>query len=171
MATSGFHLWQFEVFNSGVEGLGVALCWFYLWEIFFLSALGFELGTCGSLVLHSTTAPCWLVVFTSDNERYLTLVQRGWWWYCYDWTCERFYFWRHQGLKWGLSISSPACYHCTMATCGFHLWQFEVFNSGVEGLGVALCWFYLWEIFFLPTLGFEQGTSESLILHSTFVEW
>ena len=57
-----------------------------------LSALGFELGTCGSLVLHSTTAPCWLVVFTSDNLRYLTVVQRDWWWYCSDWTCEEFLF-------------------------------------------------------------------------------
>ena len=42
----------------------------------------------GSLVLHSTTVPWQLLVFTSDNFRYLTLVQRDWWWYCSDWTCE-----------------------------------------------------------------------------------
>ena len=37
---------------------------------------GFEPGTSGSLVLHSTTAPRQLLIFTSDNFRYLTLVQR-----------------------------------------------------------------------------------------------
>ena len=59
-------------------------------EIFFLAKLGFEPRTSGSLVLHSTTVPRQLLVFTSDNFRYLTLVQRDCWWYCSDWTCERF---------------------------------------------------------------------------------
>ena len=99
METSGFHLWQFQVFNSGAEGLVVVLFWLDLWEIFFLATLGFKPRTSGSLVLHSTTAPWWLLVFTSDNFRYLTLVQRDWWWYCSDWTCERFYFWPHWGLN------------------------------------------------------------------------
>ena len=152
MVTSGFHLWQFEVFNSGVEGLVMLLFWLDLWEIFFLPALGFELGTFGFLVLHSTTAPCWLLVFTSDNLRYLTLVQRDWWWYCADWTCERFSFCLHWGLNWG-----PALYHCTIVTSGFHLWQFQVFNSGAEGLGVVLFWLDLWEILFLPSQWFEPG--------------
>ena len=115
MATSGFHLWQFQVFNSGAEGLVVVLFWLDLWEIFFLGPPGFELGTSGSLVLHSTNVPWQLLVFTSDNFRYLTLVQRDWWWYCY--------------------------------------------------------WLDLWEIFFLATLGFELGTSGSLVLHSTTVPW
>ena len=44
-----------------------------------MATLGFEPGTSGSLVLHSTTAPGQLLVFTSDNFRYLTLVQRDWW--------------------------------------------------------------------------------------------
>ena len=35
MATSDFHLWQFQVFNSGAEGLVVVLFWLDLWEIFF----------------------------------------------------------------------------------------------------------------------------------------
>ena len=77
---SGFHLWQFQVFNSGAEGLVVVLFWLDLWEIFFLPTPGFELGTSGSLVLHSTMATRWLLVFTSENFRYLTLVQRDWWW-------------------------------------------------------------------------------------------
>ena len=68
---------------------------------FFLPTLGFELGTSGSLVLHSTTAPQLLLVFTSDNFRYLTLVQRDWWWYCSDCTCERFSFCPHWDLNWG----------------------------------------------------------------------
>ena len=101
MATSGFHLWQFQVFNSGAEGLVVVLFWLDQWEIFFLATLGFELGTSGSLVLHCTTVPQQLLVFTSDNFRYLTLVQRDWWWYCSDWNCERFPFWPQHGLNWG----------------------------------------------------------------------
>ena len=97
--TSDFHLWQFPVFNSGAEGLVVVLFWLYLWEIFFLATPGFEPGVSGCLVLHSTTVPWKLLIFTSDNFRYLTLVQRDWWWYCSDWTCERFSFWPHQGLN------------------------------------------------------------------------
>ena len=37
-----------------------------------------------------------------------------------------------------LWISSSALYHCAMETSGFHLWQLQVFNSGVEGLVVVL---------------------------------
>ena len=92
--------------------------------LFFLATLGFEPGTSGSLVLHSTTVPLQLLVFTSDDFRYLTLVQRDWWWYWSDWTCERFsfFFWATLGFEPGTSgISSPALYHCTTATSGFHL--------------------------------------------------
>ena len=225
--TSGFHLWQFQVFNSGTEGLVVVLFWLDLWEIFFLATLGFELGTSRFLVLHSTTVPWWLLVFTSDNFRYLTLVQRDWWWYCSDWTCERFSFWPHWGLNWGCSgslllhsttesqrllvftsdnfryltlVQRDWWWYCSdwtcerfsfLATLGFELgksrslvlhsttvprWllvitsdKFQVFNSGTEGLVVVLFWLDLWEIFFLATLGFELGTSGSLLLHSTTV--
>ena len=97
--TSGVHLWQFQVFNSGAEGLMVVLFWLDLWEIFFLATPWFQLGTSGSLVLHSTIVPWQLLVFTSDNFRYLTLVQRDWWWYCSDWTCERFSFWTTPGFE------------------------------------------------------------------------
>ena len=79
-------------------------------------------GTSGSLVLHSTSVPQQLQVFTSDNLRYLTLVQRDWWWYCSDWTCERFSFWPHWVFEPGdLWNSSPALYHCATVTSGFHL--------------------------------------------------
>ena len=37
-----------------------------------------------------------------------------------------------------LWISSSALYYCAMETSGFHFWQLEVFNSGVEGLVVVL---------------------------------
>ena len=166
MAPSGFHLWQFEVFNYGAGGLLVILFWLDLWEIFSLSTLGFEMGTSESLVLHSTFEEWELLDMISDNLRYLTLVWRDWWCYCSDWTCERFSFCLHWGLNWG-----PALYHCSMATSGFHLWQFEVFNYGAGGFLVILFWLDLWEIFSLSTPGFEMGTSESLVLHSTFEEW
>ena len=101
MSTSGFHLWQFQVFNSGAEGLVVVLFWLDLWEIFFLATPGFEPRTSGSLVLHSTTVPQQLLVFTSDNFSYLTLVHRDWWWHSSDWTSERFSFWPHWRLNLG----------------------------------------------------------------------
>ena len=165
--TSGFHLWQFQVFNSGAEGLVMVLFWLDLWEIFFLDTPWFVSETSGSLVLHSATVPQWLLVFTSDNFRYLTLVHRDWWWYCSGWTCERFSF-GHTGVRTrDLWISSPALYHCATVTSGFHLWQFQVFNSGAEGLVVVLFWLDLWEIFFLATPGFQPRTSGCLVLHST----
>ena len=121
--------------------------------------------TSGSVVLHSTTMPGKLLVFISDNFRYLTLVQRHWWWYCSDWTCERFNFFTTPGVETqNLWISSPALYHCATATSHFHLWQYQVFNSGAEGLVVVLFWLDLWEILFLATLGFEPRTSRSLVL-------
>ena len=171
-ATSDFHLWQFQVFNSGAEGLVVVLFWLDLWEIFFLATPGFEPRVSGCLVLHYTTVPQQLLIFTSDNFRYLTLVQRDWWWYCSDWTCERFSFSATPGFETrSLWMSSPALYHCAMATSDFHLWQFQVFNSGAEGLVVVLFWLDLWEIFFLATPGFEPGVSGCLVLHSTTVPW
>ena len=170
ISTFGFHLWQFQVFNSGAERLVVVLFWLDLWEIFFLTTPGFELGSFGSLVLHSTTVPQELVVFISKNFRYLTLVQRDWWWYCSDWTCEIFSFWPHQGWTGDLWFSGPALYHCTISTFGFHLWQFQVFNCGAERMVVVLFWLDLWEIFFLATPGFELGSFGSLVLHSTTVQ-
>ena len=148
----------------------VVLFWLDLWQIFFLAIPGFEPGTSGSLVLHSTTVPQRLLIFTSDNFRYLTLMQRDWWWYCSDWTCERFSFLATLGFEPGTSGSLVL--HSTTVprqTSDFHLWQFQVFNSGAEGLVVVLFWLDLWEIFFLATPGFEPGTSGSLVLHSTTV--
>ena len=172
MATSGFHLWQFQVFNSGAEGLVVVLFWLDLWEIFFLATLGFELGTSGSLVLHSTSVPLatsgfhlWqFQVFNSGAEGLVVVL---FWLDLWE-----IFFLATLGFELGTFwISSPALYHCAMATSGFHLWQFQVFNSGAEGLVVVLFWLDLWEIFFLATLGFELGTSGSLVLHSTTVPW
>ena len=168
MVTSGFHLWQFQVFNSGAEGLVVVLFWLDLWEIFFLATPEFQPGTSGSVVLHYTTSTRQFLVFTSGYFRYLTLVQRDWWWYCSDWTCERFSFWPHQGLN--PTPSGSLVLHSTTVPwqlTGFHLWQFQVFNSGAEGLVVVLFWLDLWDILFLATPGFEPGTSGSLVLHST----
>ena len=149
----------------------VVLFWLVLWEIFFLPTLGFEPRTSGSLVLHSTTVPQWLLVLNSDNFRYLTLVQRDWWLYCSDCTCERFFFGHTGDRTQDLRISSPALYHCATGTSRFHLWQFQVFNSGAEGLVVVLFWLDLWQIFFLATPQFEPRTSGSLVLHSTTAPW
>ena len=104
----GFHLWEFQAFNSDAEGLVVVLFWLDLWEIFFLATPEFELGTSGSLVLHPINMPQWPLLFTSDNFRYFTLVQRDWWWYCSDWTWERFSFWPHWGLNQG-PLDFPSC--------------------------------------------------------------
>ena len=74
-------------------------------------------------------------------------------------------------LWWGfigdLWISSPALYHCTMVTSGFHFWQFQVFNSGAEGSVVVLFWLHLWEIFILPAMQFELGISGLVVVWHT----
>ena len=109
---------------------------------FLLPTPGFELMTSRSLVLHCTTAPLQHLVFISDNFRYLTLVQRDWWWYCSDWilwdifllACIR--IWTRD-----IWISSPALYHWTTLILWFSpLTISQVFNSGAEGLVVVLFW-------------------------------
>ena len=79
----------------------------------------------GSQVLHTNTEPHYPLVFTSDNFRYLTLVQRDWWWYCSDWTCERFSFCAQWGLNWIPLISSPSLDHCAMVASGFTSYNFR----------------------------------------------
>ena len=168
MATSDFHLWQFQVFNYGAEGLVVVLFWLDLWQIFFLATLEFEPGTSGSLVLHSTTVP------TATSDFHL-------------WQFQVFNF-GAEGLKvvlfwldlWEIfflatlgfepQTSGSLVLHPTTVsqqTSDFPLLQFQLFNYGAEGLVVVLFWLDLWEISFLATLGFEPGTSGSLVLHST----
>ena len=169
--TSDFHLWQFQVFNSGAEGLVVVLFWLDLWEIFFLAPSVFEPGTSGSLVLHSTTVPWQLLIFTSDNFRYLTLC-RGIGGGIVLIGPVRDFLFDHTGVwSWYLWISIPVLYHCATVTSYFHLWQFQVFNSGKEALVMVLFWLDLGQIFFLATPGFEPGTSGSLVLHSTTAPW
>ena len=125
----------------------VVLFWLDLWEILFLPTPGFELGTSGSLVLNYTTEPQWFLVFTSDNFRYWSLVQRDWWWYCSDWTHERFSFFQTSIWTGDLWISSPELYHWATVTSVFHLLKFQALNSCAEGLVVVLFWLDLWEIF------------------------
>ena len=165
MVTSGFHLWQFQVFNSGAEGSLVVLFWL-LRDFLYLQmwVKNGDLWICSPALYHYIW---WLLVFTSDNLRNITQGQRDWWWYCSHMTCERFSF-CFTGVSTGnLWIYSPALYHYSTVTFGFHLLQFEVFNSGAEGLVVVFFWLDLWEIFFFPALGFELGTSGSWFLHSS----
>ena len=154
MATSGFHLWQIQVFNSGAEGLVVVLFWLVLWEIFFLPTLGFEPRTSGSLVLHSTTVhTCatsgfhhWqFQVFNCGSEGLVVVL---FWLDC----VRAFLFWPHWWFE--PRTSGSLVLHSTTVpqwTSGFHLWQIQVFNSGAEGLVVVLFWLDLWEIFFFAT--------------------
>ena len=168
----GFYLWQFQVFNSGAKGLVVVYFWLDLWEIFSLATPGFELGTSGSLVLHYTTVPWQLLVFTSDNFRYLTLVQRGLVVVLFWLDLWEIFFLATPGFE--LGTSGSLVLHSTTVPwhlLDFHLWQFQVFNSGAEGLVVVLFWLDLWEIFFLATPGFELWTPWSLVLHFTTVPW
>ena len=126
--TSGFHLWQFQVFNSGAERLVAVLFWLDLWEIFFLATSGFELGTSGSLVLHSTTVPWWLLLFTSDNFRSFNLGAEGLvvvlflldLWEIFSLATPRFW----TGDLW---ISSPALY----PLCHSNLWISPLIFSGI----------------------------------------
>ena len=125
--TFGFHLLQFEVFNSGAEGSVVVFFWLDLWEIFFYPTPSCELETSESLFLHSTTTPWWLLILTSDNLRYLTLVHREWCWYSSDWTCERFSFIPHQVLNWGpLNL-----YSCTLPLHHGDFWFSPLTISGI----------------------------------------
>ena len=124
---SCFHLWQFEVFNSGAEVLVVVLFCLELWDIFFLVTPVFELGTSGSRVLHSTTAPRWFIVFTSNNLRYLTQVMRDWWWYCSVWNCERFSFWS----LWCLNSGPLDLESCTLPLCHSDFWFSPLTMSGI----------------------------------------
>ena len=171
MATSCFPLWQFQVFNSGAERLVVVLFWLDLWEILFLPRLGFQLGTSGSLVLQSTTAHI--------DFLFSTLTGAGIKLWCREigggivlTGPVRDFIFAHNGFWTGdLWISSPVFYNCAMSTSCFHLWQFQVFNSGAEGLVVVLFWLDLWEILFLATLGFELETSGFVVLHCTTVPW
>ena len=172
----------------------------------------FEAWDLWSLVLHSTTAPRQLLVFTFDNFRNLNLVQGEWWWYCSDlrdfllatlgfvpktsrslvlhsttalMVTSGFHLWQFQVFNSGaerlvvvivlivpvrdihfghtgvwtqdLWISSPALYNCTTATSGFHLWQFQVFNSVQRDWWWYCFWLDLWEISFWPHWGLNPG--------------
>ena len=169
---SGFHLWQFQVVNSGAEGLVVVLFSLDTCERFsFCTSPGFQLGTSGSLDLHSTTVPQQLLVFTSDNFRYLTLLQRDWWWYCSDWTCERFSFLPTPGFELGTSASLVL-----LSTTVPHgdFWFSPLTISSYLTLLQRDWWWYCsdWtceRFSYLHTPGFELGTSACLVLHSTTV--
>ena len=151
MATSGFHIWQFQVFNSGAEGLVVVLLWLDMWENFFLAHTKVwtgDLWFSSPALYHCAMLIFW--IFTSDIFRYFNSAAEGlvmilFWldlWGIFYLAKQRF----ELGTIW---FSSPALYQCAMVTSVFHLWQFQVFYSGAEGLVVVLFLLDVWEIFFL----------------------
>ena len=112
---------NFRYLTLVAEGLVVVLFWLDLSEIFFLATPGFEPGTSGSLVLHSTTVPQQLLVFISDNFRYLTLCRGIGGGIFLIGPVRDFLFSQTRVWTWDLWISSPELYHCATATSGFHL--------------------------------------------------
>ena len=113
--------------------------------------------------LHSTTVPQWLLVFTTDNFRYLTVAQWDWWWYCSDWTCENFSFACTRMWPGELWVSSPAFNTVSLQLL---VLTSDNFRNGGIVLSRPL------RIFLLPPPGFELGTSGFLVLHSTTVpQW
>ena len=172
--TSGFYLWQFQVFNSSAEGLVVDIVLIGPVTDFIFAHTGVwtrHLWISSPTLYQCTTATSgfhlWqFQVFKSGAEEIgggIVLIG----------TFERFSFLPSTGV-WtrGLWISSPCTLPlCHSATSGFYLWQLQVFNSGA----VSLKWWQYcshWtcdRFSFLPTLGFELGTSGYLVLHSTNV--
>ena len=66
-------------------------------------------------------------------------MQRDWWWYCSDWTCERFSFLATLGFE--LGTSGSLVLHSTTVPWRLLVFtsdKFQVFNSGAEGLVVVL---------------------------------
>ena len=162
-ATSGFHLWLFQVFNSGAEGLvnGIFLIGPVRDFLFGHNKVSTgDLWISSPALYHCAKANSgfhlWqFQVFHSGAEGLVVVL------FWLD--CERFLFWHTRVSNWGPLDLCPALYHCATVTSGFHLWQFQVFNSGAEGLVVVLFWLDLWEIFFFAIPGFDPGTSGSLV--------
>ena len=76
------------------------------------------------------------LVFSYENSRYLTLLERGWWWYHCHWTCESFFHFACTGM-WTRDhkIYSPALYHCGMVMCGFVIWLISGIYLWCRGIG------------------------------------
>ena len=173
-ATSGFHLWQFQVLKSGAEGLVVVLFWLDLWEIFFLATPGFEPGNLW-ISSPALSPPQWLLVFTFDNFSSGAEGLVG----VLFWLDHRGFLFGHTSLTSGfhlllchnlryqltiwcrgigggivligpvrdflfghtrvwtrdLWISSPALYHCAMVTTGFHSLTISGIELWCRGIG------------------------------------
>ena len=148
----------------------VVMLWLGLWEIFFLPAPILELEIPGSLVLHSTTMPWWLLVFTSNNFRYLTPVQREWWWYFSAWACERFLS--------AYTIIQARTFGSLMLHCSTMPWWLLVLISDNLRYLTVVQIYWQWycsdgsfEWFFLTALGIELVSTRFLKQHSTTAPW
>ena len=124
--TSGFHLWQFQVFNSGAEGLTVVVM---LWlgpvrDFLFACTRILELGKpLDLLVQHSTTVPWLLLLFTSDNLQVFNSSAEGMMVVFFGFGVWEISFCLHHDSSGDLWISSAALYNSTTVTSGFNLWK------------------------------------------------
>ena len=100
-------------------------------------------------------------------------MQRDWWWYSSDWTCERFSFsstlWLENGVHW---ICNLALYHWIFSYFWFSpLDNFRYSTLVQRNWWVVLFLLHIWDMSFLPMPGFQLGISGSLILLSLKLPW
>ena len=167
--TSPFHFWQFQAYNSGAQWFFVALFWLALWKFFHFSCIKFCTGNIW--ISSPSFYHCVIVTpgFTSDNFIYMTLVQRDWQYYCFDWTCENISF--LPLLEFEVGTSGPLVLHLLTV-----LWCLMCFTSdiyrylifGAKGLLGMLLWLHWWEFFFGCTT-ILRGTSWTVVLHCTIL--
>ena len=136
--TSGFDLWQFQVFNTGAEALLVLMFWLdYLREVQ-LAHNGiwtWDLWISSPVVKHyaavSSGFHLWkFQVFNCGAEEFVVVL---FWLDLWE-----IFFLPTLEFELGIYGSQILQSHYAAVTSGFHIWQSQVFNSGAEGLVVVL---------------------------------
>ena len=157
ITTSSFNIWQFQIFNSGAEGLVVILFWFELWEILFflhqeLNLQTLDVKTCTLQLSHGNFwFYLWKLEVLISCSKGLVVVL-----FWLD-LCECFIY---SALGFELEISvSQVLYSSTVPKwfLGFTFWHFQVFNSGEEEFVLVLFWLGHWEFCFCLHMDFSWG--------------
>ena len=139
MVTSGFHLWQFQESNSGAKGLVMVFFWLDLWENFIFAHIGIWTGYLwiSSPALYycaMVTFGFHLGQFHVFNSGAVGLVLVFFWLVLW----QIFFFTHTRICNDDLWISSPALYHCTSMTSGFHLWTISGIQLWYRGIGGSI---------------------------------